>query len=241
MVVLHGGPLGAHFNGYRISYGDGGQHWAGHGWLVLYPNPRGSTNYGEAFAKGNVMDWGGGDVRDIMGGVDYLIAAGLADPDRLAVQGWSYGGYLSAKIVGETDRFKAAIVGAGMSDLVSMYGTNDVPDYMAGYFDGGVTPGTADRFWSRSPLAHVDRVTVPILILHGANDDRVPVGQSFELFRGLKDLGKTTQLVIYPRERHGLEEYDHQLDRLRRQYDWVQRAVEASSTTHRQSGQPRPQ
>jgi dipeptidyl aminopeptidase/acylaminoacyl peptidase len=120
LVVVHGGPAGAHLNTYRVGYGDGGQHWAGQGWAVLYPNPRGGTNYGEKFLRANIPDWGGGDFRDIMAGVDAAIAKGIADPDRLAIQGWSYGGYMTSWAITQTTRFKAAMVGAGITNLWSM-------------------------------------------------------------------------------------------------------------------------
>ena len=126
MVVAHGGPTGAHHDYFRVRYGDGGQLWAGRGWAVLYPNPSGSTNYGERFMRANLADWGGGDYRDIMSGVDALIERGIADSDKLAIQGWSYGGYMTCWTVSQTTRFKAAMIGAGLTNLVSMYGTNDV-------------------------------------------------------------------------------------------------------------------
>ena len=221
LVVVHGGPTGAHVNYFRVRYGDGGQHWAGQGWAVLYPNPRGSTNYGERFMRANIPDWGGGDYRDIMSGVDALVERGIADPDKLAVQGWSYGGYMTCWVVSQTTRFKAAMIGAGLTNLVSMYGTNDVPNYLGSFFHGMVSPETKDLYEERSGLTYADQVKTPTLILHGARDERVPIGQPMEFFRALKDRGVTTELVFYPREGHGLREYYHRLDRLQRQYDWI--------------------
>lgn len=231
LVVVHGGPTSAFVNGFRLTPGDPGQHWAGQGWAVLYPNPRGSTNYGEAFMRGNVPDWGGGDYRDIMAGVDAVIARGIADPDKLAVMGWSYGGYLTCWIVSQTTRFKAAMMGAGLSNLWSMYGTNDIPNYLAAFFDGPPTRETLPRYLERSGLSHVDRVTTPLLILHGAEDERVPPGQGMEFFRALKDRGRTVELVLYPREGHGLNEYYHQFDRLKRQFEWITRHTLGKSAT----------
>ena len=109
---------------------EGGQLWAGQGWAVFYPNPRGSTNYGEKFQRANINDWGGGDYRDIMTGVDAMVARGIADPDKLAHIGWSYGGYMTSWVITQTNRFKAAMVGAGLTNLVSMYGTNDIPNVL---------------------------------------------------------------------------------------------------------------
>jgi dipeptidyl aminopeptidase/acylaminoacyl peptidase len=221
MVVVHGGPTGAHMNSFRVSYGDGGQFWAGQGWAVLYPNPRGSTNYGEKFMRGNIPDWGGGDYRDIMSGVDTVIKRGIADPDKLAVQGWSYGGYMTCWIVSQTDRFKAAMMGAGLSNLPSMYNTTDIPAYLGGFFNGIPSKTTKALYEARSGITYADRVTTPLLILHGANDERVPIGQPMEFYRALKDRGKTVELVFYPREGHGFSEYYHQLDRMKRQYEWI--------------------
>lgn len=230
MVVVHGGPTGAHINSFRASYGDGGQFWAGQGWAVLYPNPRGSTNYGEKFMRGNIPDWGGGDYRDIMSGVDAVIKRGIADPDKLAVQGWSYGGYMTCWIVSQTDRFKAAMMGAGLTNLSSMYNTTDVPAYLGGFFKGIPSKATIGLYNERSGITYAERVTTPLLILHGANDDRVPIGQPMEFYRALKDRGKTVELVFYPREGHGLREYYHQLDRLKRQYEWMVKYVLKSNS-----------
>jgi dipeptidyl aminopeptidase/acylaminoacyl peptidase len=221
MVVAHGGPTGAHHDSFRVSYGDGGQLWAGHGWAVLYPNPRGSTNYGEAFMRANLLDWGGGDYRDIIAGVDALIERGIADPDELAFQGWSYGGYMTCWTVSQTTRFKAAMIGAGLTNLVSMYGTNDVPNYLGAFFNGTLSPETEHLYRERSGLTYADNVTTPTLILHGGNDERVPIGQPMEFYRALKDRGVPTELVFYPREGHGLREYYHRLDRMKRQYEWM--------------------
>jgi len=219
LVVVHGGPTGAHDAGERLS--DGGQVWAGAGWAVLYPNPRGSTNYGEGFMRANVGDWGGGDYRDIMTGVDTVIDRGIADPSRLAVMGWSYGGYMTCWIVSQTSRFKAAVMGAGLSNLVSMYGTTDIPGYLGTFFGGTPTGDALPLYRERSGLTWVDRVTTPLLILHGGSDERVPIGQPMEFYRALEDRGKTVELVFYPREGHGLREYYHQLDRLERQFAWI--------------------
>ena len=223
LVVAHGGPAGAYVNNYRVGGLEGGQLWAGQGWAVFYPNPRGSTNYGEKFLRANVNDWGGGDYRDIMTGVDALVARGIADPDRLAHIGWSYGGYMTAWVVSQTNRFKAAMVGAGLTNMTSMYGTNDIPNVLVTYFGGYPTKETLPLYTARSAMTFIDNVQTPTLILHGANDERVPTGQAFEMYRGLKDRGKITELVFYPREGHGISEYYHVKDRLTRIQDWVTR------------------
>jgi dipeptidyl aminopeptidase/acylaminoacyl peptidase len=231
LVVAHGGPAGAYLNNNRLGGLEGGQVWAGKGWAVFYPNPRGSTNYGEKFLRDNITDWGGGDYQDIMTGVDALVARGIADPDKLAHIGWSYGGYMTAWVITQTNRFKAAMVGAGLTNMWSMYGTNDIPSVLIAYFGGIPNPKTLPHYLDRSAMSHVDKVTTPTLILHGANDERVPVGQAQELYRALKDRGKPTELVFYPREGHGISEYYHQLDRFNRIYDWVSKYTLGSAGT----------
>jgi dipeptidyl aminopeptidase/acylaminoacyl peptidase len=221
LVEAHGGPTGATNTAFKANWGSPGQVWAGQGWAVLYPNPRGSTNYGEKFTKANIMDWGGGDYRDIMTGVDDVIKRGIADSSKMAFEGWSYGGYMTAWVVSQTSRFKSARMGAGLSDLQSMYGTTDIPGYIGTFFSGVPTQKTLDFYRARSAITFVDNVTTPLLIQHGGNDQRVPVGQSMEYFRALKDRGKTVELVFYPREGHGLAEYYHQLDKMQREYDWM--------------------
>jgi dipeptidyl aminopeptidase/acylaminoacyl peptidase len=139
LVVAHGGPAGAYINGFRLGGLEGGQVWAGKGWAVFYPNPRGSSNYGQKTLAANINDWGGGDYRDIMTGVDALVARGIADPDKLAHIGWSYGGYMTAWVITQTTRFKAAMVGAGLTNMWSMYGTNDIPRVLIAYFEIGIT------------------------------------------------------------------------------------------------------
>ncbi|HUQ86449.1 MAG TPA: S9 family peptidase [Vicinamibacterales bacterium] len=221
LVVAHGGPAGAYVNGFRLGGLEGGQVWASKGWAVFYPNPRGSSNYGQKTLAANVNDWGGGDFKDIQTGVDALIARGIADPDKLAHIGWSYGGYMTAWTITQTTRYKAAMVGAGLTNMWSMYGTNDIPSVLIAYFGGIPNKQTLPLYLDRSAMTHIDKVTTPTLILHGANDERVPTGQAYELYRGLKDRGKTTELVFYPREGHGFTEYYHQKDRMQRIYDWV--------------------
>ncbi|HVT38037.1 MAG TPA: S9 family peptidase [Gemmatimonadaceae bacterium] len=223
LVEPHGGPTGASNAGFKASPNSPGQYWAGRGWATLYPNPRGSTNYGEKFMRGNIPDWGGGDYRDIMSGVDAVIARGMADPEKLAVAGWSYGGYMTAWVVGQTTRFKAARMGAGLADLESMYGTTDIPGYIGTFFNGLPAKETLAFYRERSPITYADKVTTPLLIMHGGNDQRVPIGQPMEFYRALKDRGKTVELVFYPREGHGFGEYYHQIDKMRREFDWIDR------------------
>ncbi len=227
VVSAHGGPTSAHTNGFRLGT-DPGQTWAARGWAVLYPNPRGSTGYGEWWMRANTGDWGGGDYRDIMTGVDELIKRGIADSTRMAFEGWSYGGYMTSWVVSQTGRFKAAMMGAGLPSLLSMAGTTDIPGYINTFFgmpqyDGSIVNPNIRKFLERSGISYSDRITTPLLILHGSNDERVPIGQPMEFYRALKDRGKATELVFYPREGHGFTEYYHQLDRMKREYEWLAR------------------
>ena len=228
VVSAHGGPTSAHTNGFKGGAGPG-QTWASRGWAVLYPNPRGSTGYGEKWMRGNIPDWGGGDYRDIMTGVDELIKRGVADSSRMAFEGWSYGGYMTSWVVSQTGRFKAAMMGAGLPSLLSMANTTDIPGYIDTFFngmpqyDGSLVNPSVKFYLERSAISYSDKVTTPLLILHGGNDERVPIGQPMEFYRALKNRGKTTELVFYPREGHGLSEYYHQMDRMKREYEWIAR------------------
>jgi dipeptidyl aminopeptidase/acylaminoacyl peptidase len=218
LVEAHGGPTGATLDDFKTN-----QIWAGRGWAVFMPNPRGSEGFGETFMRANINDLGGGDYRDIMAGVDVCIRRGIADSTRMAFEGWSYGGYMTAWVVGHTGRFKAARMGAGMSDLVSMYGTSEISGYI-GIFEGGrPSVATMAKYREQSPLTYADRVMTPLLILHGVSDPRVPPGQSIEMYRALKDQGKPVELVLYPREQHALGEYAHQVDRMQRDSAWISR------------------
>ena len=223
LVEPHGGPTGASNAGFKASANSPGQFWAGKGWATFYPNPRGSTGYGEKFMRGNILDWGGGDYKDIMTGVDAIVAKGIADPDKLAVAGWSYGGYMTSWVVSQTTRFKAARMGAGLSDLESMYGTTDIPGYIGAFFNGVPSKETLALYRARSAMTYIDQVKTPTLILHGGNDQRVPIGQPMEFYRGMKDRGTPTELWFYPREGHGFTEYYHQIDKMRREYEWIAR------------------
>ena len=211
IVNPHGGPTGASLAAFNAT----AQFFAGNGYVVLQPNFRGSTNYGQDFVSANIDNWGITDYDDVMTGVDHAVAMGWADPDRLVCYGWSYGGYLSAWIVTRTGRFKAVSPGAGLTNLYSMYSTNDIQDYLASFFGG--TPWTAtDNYREHSPITYVADVTSPVLLMHGGSDTRVPPEQSVEFYRALRDLGKDVTFVRFPREGHGIVEPLHQVDRLRR-------------------------
>lgn len=215
----HGGPTGVRIE----TFSSHNQFFSGNGFFVLQPNFRGSDNYGQEFVNANRGNWGIGDYDDCMTGVDYCIEKGWADPDRLVCYGWSYGGYMSFWIVTQTDRFKAVSPGAGLSNLYSMYGTNDIPAYLEWFFG---TPWDNEEMYEKlSAIRHVKNVKSPVLILHGAEDDRVPISQAGEFYRALCDLGKDVTFVKYPREKHGIREPRHQMDRLRRYLDFFAKHV----------------
>jgi dipeptidyl aminopeptidase/acylaminoacyl peptidase len=214
VVLVHGGPTGAwsqRFNAWA-------QLLASRGYLVLCPNIRGSTGYGHKFIESNRTDWGGGDYKDVMAGVDWLVSRGDANPERLGIGGWSYGGYMAMWAVTQTNRFKTSVAGAGMSDLASEFGTESGS---AGdeWFYGVPYEHLAD-FQKSSPITYVKNVKTPTLLLQGEADKTDPIGQSQQLYRALKRYGMKSDLVIYPREGHGIAEEKHQLDLLNRMLNW---------------------
>jgi dipeptidyl aminopeptidase/acylaminoacyl peptidase len=215
---IHGGPSGVWTQAFPGSHGNYAHIWAGRGWAVFLPNVRGSSGYGEKFLMANYRDWGGGDFQDIQSGLDELVKRGVADPDKLGQAGWSYGGYMTAWTLTQTNRFKAVMVGAGLTNMFSMYSTNDLQRTLEGYF--GAQPwDDLEAYWTKaSAMAHIKKARTPTLILHGAQDQRVPIGQAQELYMGLKKNGVPVQLVFFPREGHGLGEPRHQLDKMKREY-----------------------
>lgn len=224
IVQAHGGPSGVYTLSFPGSWGSYAHCYAGRGWAILQPNFRGSSNYGEAFLRLNVRDWGRGDFQDIMSGVDDLVARGIADPDRMAFHGWSYGGYLTAWTITQTTRFKAAACGAGLTNMFSMYSTNDLQRTLEDYF-GGQPWDDNEAYHRASALYHIKKARTPTLILHGEKDERVPIGQAQELYMGLKKNGVPVEMVVYPREPHGLREPNHQLDKMEREMAWFERYV----------------
>jgi dipeptidyl aminopeptidase/acylaminoacyl peptidase len=222
VASIHGGPAGAWAQSFGAGWGNPGQVLAGQGFAVFYPNPRGSSAYGEPFLRANIKDWGAGDYRDIQTGIDALVARGVADSTRLAQTGWSYGGYMTAWTLTQTNRFRAVVVGAGLTDMYSMYATNDIPRTLDGYF--GAEPwNDTTEYRKRSAMTYIKNARTPTLILHGQADLRVPIGQAQELYSGLKKNGVPVQLVFYPREPHGLQEPRHQLDKMKREVEWIRR------------------
>ncbi|MBO0857345.1 MAG: S9 family peptidase [Chloracidobacterium sp.] len=222
LTYIHGGPEGAYTKGFNASWSAFPQVYAGAGYAVFMPNFRGSSNYGAMFAQSNEKLVGKVDYEDILSGIDNLIKLGVADGNRLAVAGWSYGGYMSGWIIGHTDRFKCAAYGAGLSNAVSYWGTADIVQQRERLHGG--TPWEARKmFDEQSPLNYLTNAKTPTLIFHGEKDERVPLGQSLETYRTLKRLGVTTQLVIYPDQGHGILTPSYQLDKMRREFAWIEK------------------
>lgn len=219
VVQIHGGPTSLWANEFAGSWHDWAQPLASRGCAVLLPNPRGSTGRGTEWVNALFGDVAGGEFRDVLAGVDFLVAQGLADPQRLGVSGWSWGGYLTAWTVTQTNRFRAAFMGAGLCNLISDNNLGDIPSANLSYF--AQTPSEdPEPYWERSPIRYVARVSTPILIAHGEEDERVSVCESIQFYRALQLLGKPATLVTYPREKHGFEERQHQRDLLTRILAW---------------------
>lgn len=215
ILQIHGGPYGR----FADTFNSRAQILSAAGYAVLMPNPRGSTGYGNQFTTANVGDWGGNDFKDIMAGVDALIAKGIADPEKCVVMGGSYGGFMTFWTVTQTDRFKAAIGHAGISDWYSFHGQSDIPSLMEYGFVGQPWT-TPENYRKWSPMTYVDRVKTPILITHGERDLRVPIAQAEQYYRALKKRGVDVVFLRYPREGHGISEPNHIIDLTARQLEW---------------------
>lgn len=209
LVVVHGGPAGAFAKRYIGGCDEFGEmilpsclkNLLDLGFVIFEPNYRGSTGYGLAFRWANVHDFGGGDYQDIMTGIDSLIAKGIADPDHLAIFGWSYGGYMTAWAVTQSNRFKAAVEGSGLTDLVSFSGTTDIPYYLHYYLESTLWDDSK-LYLQRSPIFNTKKVTTPLLILQGQEDVRVPLSQSYEFYHALQAQHKNVQMQVYPQTGH---------------------------------------
>jgi dipeptidyl aminopeptidase/acylaminoacyl peptidase len=231
LVYCHGGPIGGvtlgifpqfmHVPGQIDPYP--AEAFASAGFAVLFPMPRGGSGYGEAGHRMIINDWGGPDYKDIMAGVDYLIARGIADADRLGVMGASYGGYMTNWIVTQTPRFKAATAGASIADLSDLYYLTDGGDLMAEYYK---LPWENPEGYARSsPITHAAKVTTPILISHGDRDPRVPLATAQKFFKALQARGKTAEMDIYPRGGHVFYEPQQEKAVMTRNFDWMLRWI----------------
>ena len=223
LVIVHGGPMSFFSETYVAGPGLYPiATFAERGYAVLRVNPRGSGGYGRAFREANLRDWGGGDLRDILAGVDLLIERGIADPERLGIMGWSYGGFMTSWTITQTDRFRAASVGAGVTNLVSMTGTSDIPNFLPHYM-GAEFWDDLDIYRQCSAMFNIKGVRTPTLIQHGQKDIRVPLGQGVELYNALKRQGVPVEMFIYPRQQHGPHEPRLIMDIVRRNVAWFDR------------------
>ena len=215
LLRIHGGPVSEFNNEFDFEW----QYFASQGYVVVAANPRGSSGRGSAYSKAIFADWGNVDVQDVLGAVDYAVAQGIADPQRLGVGGWSYGGMLTNYTIASDTRFKAATSGAGISDILAGYGTDQyVRDYELelGY------PWQNREGWLKVsyPFFHADRIVTPTLFLCGDKDFNVPLQNSEQLYQALRSLGRDTELIIYPGQFHQFTVPSYQKDRLRRYIEW---------------------
>jgi dipeptidyl aminopeptidase/acylaminoacyl peptidase len=226
ILNVHGGPHGA----FGFAFSERFQQQAAAGYGVVFINPRGSSGYGQAFSDGSLLNWGGGDYRDLMIGLDTALARNRwIDPARLGVTGGSYGGFMTNWIVTQTPRFKAAVASASVSNLISFYGTSLYTDLIEAEFRG-LPWDNYPMLWQWSPLAHVKGVTTPTLFLHGENDHDVPVTQAEEMYTALRKQGVEATLVRYPNEGHGLRQPRHVADSNRRLLAWFDRYLKPTTT-----------
>jgi dipeptidyl aminopeptidase/acylaminoacyl peptidase/CubicO group peptidase (beta-lactamase class C family) len=228
LLDIHGGPHNA-WNAAADEMHLYHQELAARGWAVLLLNPRGSDGYGEAFYHGVNAGWGVKDVHDFLEPLDALVAEGLADADRLALTGYSYGGFMTCWLTAYDDRFKAAIAGGVVTDLTSEYGSSDDGPLMARYELGGTPWDSFEQYAAMSPLTHVEKVTTPTLVLHGQGDLTCPVGQAQQWHTSLRQRGVPTELVLYPGASHVfilLGKPSERMDYNRRVVGWLDQYVE---------------
>lgn len=233
ILNIHGGPAGVFQQAY---IGGRGVYplatFASRGFAILRPNPRGSSGYGAEFRRANMRDWGFGDYQDLMAGVDRVIEMGVADPERLGVMGWSYGGFMTSWIVTQTSRFKAASAGAPVTNLMSFNGTADIPAFVPDYF-GGQSWEVMDLYQKHSPMFNVKGVTTPTMIQHGEADIRVPISQGYEFYNALKVKGVPTRMLVLPRQPHGPNEPKMQLAAMKANLDWFEKYIGSKRETSR--------
>jgi dipeptidyl aminopeptidase/acylaminoacyl peptidase len=227
ILLIHGGPNSQY--DYRFQFE--GQLYAANGYVVAMPNPRGSTGYGQDFGRAIWQAWGERDYEDVMGSVDYLVEKGWADPDRLAVTGWSYGGMLTNHVITKTDRFKAAATGASATLYVANFGHDMYQRWWTKELGRPWEPESRQLYDKLSPFNRVEAVVTPTLILGGKEDWNVPILNSEQLFLALKMLGVPTELVVYPDEFHGIDTPTHAKDLLERYLAWFGHYLKGERTT----------
>ncbi|AWS44181.1 S9 family peptidase [Streptosporangium sp. 'caverna'] len=224
ITLVHGGPYSRYADQFMLGPNPSGQWLATAGYAVFLPNPRGGEGHGHDFAATVAGKVGMEEWTDIVSGIDLLIAEGVADPDRLGIGGGSHGGFMAAWAVGQTDRFRAALVGAGISDWGMLVATGEGGILEAGLGGSvgweGPGPHRHDRL---SPISFASKINTPVLILHGENDTNVPLAQATFFHRALRHFGVEHEFVVYPREGHSFRERNHQLDVLRRTRAWFDR------------------
>jgi len=219
ILDIHGGPNG--FYGYSLSPNH--QVLATAGYLVVYSNPRGSSSYGREFTQMVTEDWGGEDFQDLMAVVDEVLKRPYADAERTGITGYSYGGYMTAWTIGQTDRFKAAVCGAPCFDLESMYGTSDISHVFGELQWGGQPHESTEWYAAHSPSTFAHRATTPTLIIHGEADERCPIGQGEQMFIALKKADCEVEFARYPGAAHGFRRAghpEHRRDCWQRTLDW---------------------
>ena len=225
VVEIHGGPTAASHYRFRL-WIYGRALMAAKGFALLSPNYRGSTGYGDKFLVDLIGRENDIEVEDILTGVDAMVSRGVADPERLAVMGWSNGGYLTNCLITKTDRFKAASSGAGVLDMVIQWGTEDTPGHVINYMQG-MPWSDPDEYRSGSPIYNLDKVKTPTLIHVGENDPRVPAAHSRTLYRALRHYVKVpTELVVYPGEGHGLTTYKNRKAKMEWDLAWFERYLD---------------
>lgn len=227
VLQIHGGPAGVFSQSYTGAPGIYmTQYFAQQGFIVLRPNPRGSSGYGKDFRYANIRDWGFGDYQDLITGVDHVLNMGIADKDKQFVMGWSYGGYMTSWVVTQTDRFKAASMGAGLPNLVSMVTTTDIPDYIVAHAGGKEFWEEYEEYEKHSAIYQIKNVKTPTQVIHGANDLRVPFTQGQEFYNALKRKGVDTEMIVYPRTPHGPQEPKLLMDVSPRIMKWFEKYME---------------
>jgi dipeptidyl aminopeptidase/acylaminoacyl peptidase len=222
VVLIHGGPSSVTTTEWPASFGMSRAIIAAlsvRGYYILLPNPRGSYGQGEEFTRANVQDFGGGDLRDDLAGIDAAIKKYPIDPNRLGVTGWSYGGFMTMWTVTQTNRFHAAVAGAGIANWQSYYGQNLIDQWMIPFFGASVYDDPA-AYEKSSPIRFIKNVKTPTLVIVGERDAECPASQSYEFWHALKTLGVPTKLIIYPGEGHMFIDPKHQADRLEQTVSW---------------------
>jgi dipeptidyl aminopeptidase/acylaminoacyl peptidase len=225
VVMIHGGPSSLTTPEWPAGFGMSRAIIAAlstRGYFVLLPNPRGSYGQGEDFTRANVKDFGGGDLRDDLAGVDAAIAKYPIDPQRLGVTGWSYGGFMTMWTVTQTNRFRAAVAGAGIANWQSYYGQNLIDQWMIPFFGASVYDDPA-VYEKSSPIRFIKNVKTPTLVVVGQHDAECPAPQSYEFWHALRTLNVPTQLIVYPGEGHMFLKPENQTDRLEKTFGWFEK------------------